>query len=128
MAKRWLFTNNPWYSSKFIHSKVQAFHEIVLSLIHNFAANEPNSDFVISGKQSCVSQILKVVGLLGEKFKFFIPLGIKIEEDLNYINTKLSSSLWELKNDTWMTKISHMVEKQQQLENLLNRIYNRTTV
>ena len=23
-------TNNPWYSSKFIHSKVQTFHKIVL--------------------------------------------------------------------------------------------------
>ena len=34
-----------------------------------------------------VSQILNVVGLLEEKFKFFIPLGIQIEKDLNYINT-----------------------------------------
>ena len=30
-----LHTNNLWYSSKFIHSKVQTFHKIVLCLSHN---------------------------------------------------------------------------------------------
>ena len=50
--------------------------------------------------------------LLGKKFKFFIPLGIQIKKSLNYINTiiKLHS------------------EKQQQFENLLQRIYNHTFV
>ena len=49
---------------------------------------------------------------LGKNFKFFIPLGIQIEKSLNYINTiiKLHS------------------EKQQQFENLLQRIYNHTFV
>ena len=79
-------TNNPLYSSKFIHSKVQTFHKIVLSLSHNFAANEIKCGFlyifVNSDKQSFISQILKLVGPLGEKFKFFIPLGVRIEKDV----------------------------------------------
>ena len=40
----YLHTNNLLYSSEFIHSKVQTFHKIVLSLTHNFAANQSNTD------------------------------------------------------------------------------------
>ena len=49
---------------------------------------------------------------LGKKFKFFIPLGIQIEKSLNYINTRIKLHS----------------EKQQQFENLLQRIYNHTFV
>ena len=45
--------------------------------------------FVIRDEQSFNSELLKVPGLLGEKFKFFIPLGIQIEKDFNYINTRI---------------------------------------
>ena len=45
--------------------------------------------FMIGDKQSFISRILKVVGPLAEKFKFFIPLGIQIEKDLNYVNTRI---------------------------------------
>ena len=66
----------------------------MLSLSHNFAANQSNADFftfpsVISDKQSFISENLEVVGPLGEKFKFFIPLGIQIEKDLSHINTRI---------------------------------------
>ena len=30
-----------------------------------------------------------MVGSLEEKFAFFIPLGIQIEKDFNYINTRI---------------------------------------
>ena len=40
-------------------------------------------------KQSFISKILKVIGPLGEKFEFFIPLGIQIEMNLNQINTEI---------------------------------------
>ena len=41
-----LLTNNLRHSSKYIHSKVQTFHKIVLPLSHNFAANQSNAEFL----------------------------------------------------------------------------------
>ena len=40
--------------------------------------------FVISDKQGFISQLMKVVGPLTEKFTFLILLGIQIEIDFNY--------------------------------------------
>ena len=37
--------------------------------------------FVISNNQSLISKILKAVGPLGVKFKFFSPLGFKIQSN-----------------------------------------------
>ena len=45
--------------------------------------------FIISDKQSFISVVLEILGPLGEKFNFFIPLGIQIEKDFNYINTRI---------------------------------------
>ena len=39
--------------------------------------------FVTSGYQSSISQNLKVVGLLGEKFDSFVSMGIQIEVDFH---------------------------------------------
>ena len=44
--------------------------------------------FVITCKQSLISQILKAVGPI-EKIHIFIPLGIQIEKDFNYMNTRI---------------------------------------
>ena len=40
-------------------------------------------------QQETKFQILKVVDRLGERFKFFIPLGIQTEKHLNYIITRI---------------------------------------
>ena len=39
--------------------------------------------------QIIISQILKVAGLLAEKFKFFILFGVHIEMDFYYLNMKI---------------------------------------
>ena len=39
---------------------------------------------VISGNQSFISQLLNVVGPLGEKFDFFIPLGFEIQSAFDH--------------------------------------------
>ena len=52
--------------------------------------------FVISNNQSLISQILKVVGPLGEKFKFFSPLGFKIQSNLIWKLQESSSTQSEL--------------------------------
>ena len=41
-----LRTNNPCYSFKFIHLEVQTFHRTVLSLSHNFVANQSKRNSV----------------------------------------------------------------------------------
>ena len=56
--------------------------------------------------------MLKVVGPLGEKFKFFITLEFRLKKiSITYTNFK------------WMTKFWHMIEKQQQFKKLLNMNY-----
>ena len=70
LDKMMITHNNSWYASKFSHSKVQTFHKI-----HSL--------------QTFISQILKVVGPFGKKIKCFIALGIQIEKDLNYLNTRI---------------------------------------
>ena len=39
--------------------------------------------------QSFISQILKVAGLLAEKFKFFVLFGVHIEVGFYYLNMKI---------------------------------------
>ena len=55
---------------------------LTLTQIHSFKS-------AFSDKQSLISQILKPVGHLAEKFKFFISLGIQIKMDFNYTNTRI---------------------------------------
>ena len=45
--------------------------------------------FVISNNKSFVSQILKVVGPLGEKSDFFSLFGLKIRSDFDYETSKI---------------------------------------
>ena len=51
---------------------------------------------IFSNKQRFISEILNVVSPLGEKFEFFIPMGIQIEKDFYCINTSIK--LHSLKN------------------------------
>ena len=52
---------------------------------------------------------LKVVGLLGEKFDFFISLGIQIEIDFIPINTRIKLHLFRALKWYLMTKVWSMV-------------------
>ena len=45
--------------------------------------------FVVSDKQRFISKILNVIDPLEETFEFFIPMGIQIEKDYYYINTRI---------------------------------------
>ena len=45
--------------------------------------------FVNSNNYGIISQNLKIVGLLGEKVAFFIPLGIQIEIDFHHAKTRI---------------------------------------
>ena len=42
----------------------------------------PDTIFVISSSQSCISQILRATSPLEEKFTFFSPLGFEIQKVL----------------------------------------------
>ena len=68
-----LHTNNPRYSSKFIHSKVQTFH----FLSHDFAENQSNAD-VLTFSKSVTKKAsfpkLKMAGPLREKVQIFHSL------------------------------------------------------
>ena len=49
--------------------------------------------FVISNNQSFISQILRVVGPLGEKCEFFSPLGFKLQSNFDLETTKIKLHL-----------------------------------
>ena len=75
---------------------VQDLWKIFSCFSHNFISNSKTENFcifVIRNYQSFISQILKVVGPLGEKFEFFSPLGFKIQSsfDLETIKIKVHS-------------------------------------
>ena len=51
VVKLWLIEHDGVHTSslmyfRYIHSKVQTFHSVVRSLSDNFAANQPNTDFL----------------------------------------------------------------------------------
>ena len=63
---------------------------------------------------------------LGEAFEFFIPLGIQIEKDFNYVNTRIKfHSFRALKRYLKEKSLTHDLKKHQ-FENLLHRIFKRT--
>ena len=80
--------------------------------------------FMTSDKQSFISEFLKVAGPLREKFKIFISLGIKIKLDFNYINARIKLHPFRTLKQYLNDDNIDMIEKQQQFENLLHRIYS----
>ena len=70
----------PLFTQDFLNLKYVYIH-------HNNSGN--SYILVISNNQSFISQILKVVGPLGEKLEFFSPLGFKIKSNFDLETTKL---------------------------------------
>ena len=91
-----LQTNYPSYSFKFINSFKSANLPQNNDFFEQYLCRQPTkcrfpNMFVINNKQ-----ILKVVGPLAEKFKFFVLLGIQIDVDLITQTQESSSTLSEL--------------------------------
>ena len=102
---------------------------MLISLSGNFATNQSNPDFLtfsLSAIKKCIiSQLLKVVGLLGEKCNFY-SLGILIEKDLNYFNTRIKlQSFGALIRYLNHENLTHD-GKTKTIKKFLNRIHNRT--
>ena len=81
------------YLLKFIHSKVRNSCQLLSSFSYNLISNLAKLKIftllVISSNQCFISQLLKVVGPLGEKFDFFISLGFEIQSAFNHKISKI---------------------------------------